>query len=144
MHYPQCGLNNVWLENGFLVGEAADEEVIVTAPEELHRLIGQLVVALPRPLLGVEFQYLRRELDLTARQLAELLGCTIAEAHQSEKSLVELASGTNADREIRILYLETFGGELAAEPEDRPSWHLAREPHGWFLVPLEAIKTAQK
>jgi len=135
-HYRHCGLKNVWLTNGFTIsGQAEDGGVVISAPDNLHRLIGRLIVALPRRLSGAEFQFLRRELDLTLRQLAELLGCSTAEAAECESSLVKPVANDNLGRKIRVLYAEMFAGELAEGPVDRPAWHFAYEARGWFLMP---------
>ncbi len=75
-HYTECGLDNVWLENGYEVETHKNygDLVCISNPRGLHDAIGRLLVRLPRTLFGSEFRFLRTELDMSQRILAETLG----------------------------------------------------------------------
>jgi DNA-binding transcriptional regulator YiaG len=75
LHYTDCGLRNVWLRNGYKrlrtshgMGTAIDDIA------GLHRAIGHWIVKRRARLTGAELRFLRQELDLSQRRLAELLG----------------------------------------------------------------------
>src|SRR5262245_35533031 len=75
-HYTESGLDNIWLEDGVVVENDPDygEVYAIEDVEGLHRVIGHDLVHLPRPLNGAEFRFLRRELDLSQKALAGLIG----------------------------------------------------------------------
>jgi putative transcriptional regulator len=74
-HYLASGLRNVYLTNGFAAQKTPQGEgVLIEDAEGLHRAITlHLISGKPR-LSGAEFRYVREELELTAAQLAALLG----------------------------------------------------------------------
>jgi putative transcriptional regulator len=74
-HYTGCGLDNVWLANGYTV----HEDVYGTSVEiedlpGLHRTIGRALANKLAPLTGQELRFLRIEMDLSQRRMGELLG----------------------------------------------------------------------
>lgn len=74
-HYTGCGLDNVWLRNGYrLVEDVYGQSVSIDDLPGLHRVIGQLVADKPAPLTGAELRFLRIEMDLSQRRLGEWLG----------------------------------------------------------------------
>mgnify|MGYP001183729677 FL=1 len=75
LHYKACGLDNVWLANGFLVkktkfGLAFSVEDI----DGLHHLLACNLVEKSGLLTGKEFRFLRVHLGLTQQGVAKLLG----------------------------------------------------------------------
>ena len=120
-HYLECGLKQVWLRNGYhRVETPYGEAVEIENVEELHRAIARMLFARPR-LSGIEFRFLRRELNLSQAALAEMLG-------NSEQSIALWEKGRGApkwaDRLIRALYREHAEGnarlgEIFARAEAR-------------------------
>lgn len=86
-HYTQSGLDNVWLENGFLIMETPyGRSVAVDDVDGLHRAIGAALVEKPGTLTGKEFRFLRLELDLSQVRLGELLGTSSQSVARWEKT----------------------------------------------------------
>ena len=73
-HYTACGLDNVWLANGYKVKATRHgNAVAVDDVDGLHRLIAQTLIDKPGRLTGQEFRFLRVQLGLSQQALAELL-----------------------------------------------------------------------
>jgi DNA-binding transcriptional regulator YiaG len=74
LHYTACGLDNVWLENGFTVKSSALGEVVsVQDVDGLHHLLAMTLVQKPGLLTGKEFRFLRVQLGLSQEALGQLL-----------------------------------------------------------------------
>jgi len=74
LHYTACGLDNVWLENGFMVKPSALGEVVsVQDADGLHHLLAMTLVQKPGLLTGKEFRFLRVQLGLSQEALGQLL-----------------------------------------------------------------------
>jgi DNA-binding transcriptional regulator YiaG len=74
LHYTACGLDNVWLENGFMVKPSALGEVVsVQDADGLHHLLAMTLVQQPGLLTGKEFRFLRVQLGLSQEALGQLL-----------------------------------------------------------------------
>ena len=59
-HYTMCGLDNVWLENGYTEKKTAyGNAVSIDAVEDLHRVIALSLCDKPHRLTGKEFRFLR-------------------------------------------------------------------------------------
>ena len=71
--YAECGLDNVYLANGF---ELADGRLRIHDIEGLHRAIGRWLVSTMRNLSGNEIRFLRHELEMSQATLDLLLGVT--------------------------------------------------------------------
>lgn len=73
-HYIECGLRNVWLENGFSIRQTKyGEGVSIHDVDGLHRAIAQSLANRPA-LTGAEIRFLRKGMGLSQRGLGELLG----------------------------------------------------------------------
>ena len=73
-HYTECGLQKVWLENGYKLHKTPHGKgVSILDVAGLHHMIGRSIALRPR-LTGAELRFLRKELDLSQRNLATLLG----------------------------------------------------------------------
>jgi len=103
-HYTMCGLDNVWLENGFELHKTEyGDGVSIAHAEMLDSAIAEAIVCGAKPLNAKEFRFLRSQMDLTQLRLAGYLGCdsqTIARWEKGESDL-----NPAADRLIRLLYL---------------------------------------
>ncbi len=107
-HYTECGLNNVWLVNGFKDHETPyGKGVAIEDADGLHRVIAlDLVNHKPR-LSGGEFRFLRKELDLSQAALARVLGNDEQSVARWEKSGRVPKMG---ERFLRALYREHAEG----------------------------------
>ncbi len=74
-HYVQCGLDNVWLANGFeIVDTPYGQSVKIDRPNELEAAIAEYLTQKPSRLTGKEFRFLRLQLDMSQKRIGELLG----------------------------------------------------------------------
>lgn len=74
-HYTECGLDNVWLVNGYNeIDTAYGKAYSVTAADELLREIAIQVARKPGRLTGKEFRYLRVHMRLSQAAMAKVQG----------------------------------------------------------------------
>jgi DNA-binding transcriptional regulator YiaG len=112
--YAACGLDNVYLLNGVAL-EETDYGPMVTIEKlnALHRAIGLHIIEKAEPMSGPEFRFLRKEMELTQRELAAMMkisGQTIANYEKGNTSLGP------ADPLMRITYLlHIIPGETRAK-----------------------------
>lgn len=106
-HYVACGLPNVWLANGYVESVDANGEALfrIADVRELHRAIGHFLTEKETVLTGDEFRFLRSEMRMSRKTLAELLG-------YSDETIKKWESGENriqklADANLRQIFLET-------------------------------------
>jgi len=110
-HYQSCGLLGIYLRNGFTVTETAyGPAVSINNLEGLHRAIGLEIVCNQPELTGNEFRFLRKELDLSQNDLADLLSVSDSTLRNWERDRNKHISGP-ADRMLRSLYMESVDGE---------------------------------
>ena len=77
LHYTACGLDNVWLESGYVVKQTRHgEAVAVSDVDGLHQLVALQLLDKPGRLSGKEFRFLRAQLGLSQEALGRLLGFT--------------------------------------------------------------------
>ncbi len=113
-HYRECGLDNVYLLNGFRFDKTPHGRVVhIEDMDDLHRAIGEFLVFERKKLTGREFRYLRHELNLSQRKLGLMLGVTELTVARWEKG--ECGIQGAADRMIRVLFEEQFGGNEAVK-----------------------------
>ncbi|MBT4519729.1 MAG: helix-turn-helix domain-containing protein [Halieaceae bacterium] len=109
-HYESCGLENVWLKNGYTESTTKyGDGVSINDVEGLHCALALEIVHLPRPITAREFRFLRIELDLSQRQLAGLMGLTdqtIAKYEKGQSPITRLADTT-----LRNFFLESVNQE---------------------------------
>lgn len=105
-HYQSCGLDNVFLLNGFEIRELdGSRAVAIHDLEGLHRAIAEQLVQKPAPLTGKEFRFLRVEMDFSQKALAGLLGVTDQSVAKWEKGQTKSITKT-ADTLIRLFARE--------------------------------------
>lgn len=110
-HYTECGLDNVWLENGFQEHDTPyGAGVSIENTAGLHRAIGDWLVSLPKPFNGSELRFIRLELELTQKALAALLGVSEQALRRWEKNRQKAFDGA-ADRLLRVVYTQYLDGE---------------------------------
>lgn len=74
-HYKACGLDGIYLLNGYHeVDHDGETHVFVDGEEELHRVIARHVICTRKSLTGKEIRFLRKTMDWTQKELAERLG----------------------------------------------------------------------
>ncbi len=153
-HYRECGLSNVWLANGYeWVPTSLGKAFRVRSADELEKVIERAVVAKPGPLTGQEFRYLRKSLDLSQRDLAQMLG-----NNEQTIALWEKRRGPPvwADRLMRAFIKEKVGKALslrkvfASDQSGEPAGHKVanrlifekRARGGWHDVSASLAKAA--
>ncbi|PZN78380.1 MAG: transcriptional regulator [Candidatus Methylumidiphilus alinenensis] len=104
-HYVQCGLDNVWLQNGFDIVETPyGQSVKIERANQLDAVISECLTKKAAPLTGREFRFLRLRLDMSQKRIGELMGKeaqTVAVWEKSEKV------NQDVDFMIRHIYLQT-------------------------------------
>jgi DNA-binding transcriptional regulator YiaG len=109
-HYTEIGLQNVWLANGYNVKKTPyGLAVSIENADGLHRAIGRRL-AQKSYLTGAEFRFLRKELDLSQRRVADLVGTSEQTVALWEK---HGKIPKTADRIFRAIYLETIDGNVS-------------------------------
>ena len=109
-HYRQCGLEDVFLVNGFVYESTPyGETVRIHDIDGLHYAIGTHLIEDRKELTGAEIRFLRHELDLSQRMLGDLLGKSSQSVARWEKG--ENAIDQTADRLLRVLYDAKAGGK---------------------------------
>lgn len=104
LHYKDCGLDYVYLLNGFRREEYdGDEYVSITDVDGLHRAIGLYIVRHRKAPSGKEIRFLRDEMDFSQAELGELLGVTDQSVARWEKGVCE-APGP-AVLALRVIYI---------------------------------------
>lgn len=112
--YTGCGLDRVYLLNGYELSQLEDGEgVSVRDLEDLHHAIGQSLAEQSEPLQPKELRWFRLHLDLTQGKLAELLGCDSQTVTQWKKG--ECAASETHDQLIRLLYLSRINHGTALQ-----------------------------
>ena len=91
LSYPESGLDNVCLANvpGWVCANG-HEELEIPAIDELHDLLADIIIRKSTPLVGAEVRFLRKRLELTAREFAERLGMTSVHLSRLENGRREL------------------------------------------------------
>ncbi len=106
-HYTECGLDNIYLINGF---KEADTEYgkafSVLNVDGLHKAIGLSVTEEPRPLCGDEIRFLRKELDLSQKKLGLIMAVKDQTVARWEKDQVSIPQPS--DILLREYYRETI------------------------------------
>jgi putative transcriptional regulator len=106
-HYTECGLDNVWLINGFETLETENGQAhSVHAMNDLHKAIALSLVTRDASLTGKELRFLRVELDLSQKGLGTMLGKSEQQVANWEKGVTPLP--VLVDASVRQCYSETF------------------------------------
>ena len=108
--YLGSGLDNVYLRNGyeFRQTDSGLEVVCIDDVMGLHRAIARSVCDLRRPPAPKEFKFLRKELDLSQRQAATMLGVDEQTVSLWERGNSPLNPA--AEMLLRVLMKETLSG----------------------------------
>jgi hypothetical protein len=106
LHYTASGLDYVYLANGFSIEDDPDYGRIVTidAPDDLHKAIGLHVVQSPK-LTGAEFRFLRKQMRMTQKDLAERFGTDVQTIANYEKGKKIPATSEQLMRVTFVLWI---------------------------------------
>lgn len=106
-HYTECGLDNIYLLNGFeSVETPRGKAVQIKNIDGLHRAIGTMLAQEKKNLNGNEFRFLRHEINQTQQTLAGILGVNVQSVARWEKGRTKSTIDGPAQRLLRILYME--------------------------------------
>lgn len=105
--YASCGLNNIFLLNGYSVMETENGTATsIHNIDGLHEAIGISLCNLRRPLNGDEFRFLRIELDMSQKALGMMLG-------KSDQAIAKWEKGEavplSCDIILRNIFMEHSG-----------------------------------
>ena len=102
-HYTACGLDNVWLSNGYIERTTAyGKGIAVVRADELHALLGRDLVNKSGRLTGKELRFLRVQMGLSQAGFAALQGVSEQAVSLWERhGKLPLAN----DRLTRVYYL---------------------------------------
>lgn len=108
LHYKACGLDNVWLANGYVVKTTPyGDAVAVHDADGLHKLLAVDVAKTDGRLTRKEFRFLRTMLCLSQKSFADMVGVT-----EQSVSLWERYGNVPKvqDAVLRTLILDAFDG----------------------------------
>jgi DNA-binding transcriptional regulator YiaG len=112
LHYTACGLDNVYLLNGFTRETVDGEEYVsIEDMEGLWKAIGLHLVTTRKALAPKEIRFLRQQMDLTQAELGARLRVADQTVARWEKDRCDLPGP--ADMMLRALFL----GSKIAQPE---------------------------
>ena len=107
LHYTECGLDNVWLANGFEIVETDyGKGVMVHNPSGLHRAVALDLCKQESALNGAQFRFLRQEMNLSRAGLADLLKLKALTVANYEEGRSKRGIPSLVDVVMRSLYLE--------------------------------------
>lgn len=103
--YTGCGLEGIFLKNGFTVKETPyGRAVAIDDVEGLHRAIALDIVRKKSPMSGHQFRFLRKEQDLTQEETAGMFRVDVQTIANWEKRGKQEIPGP-ADVAMRAYYL---------------------------------------
>ncbi len=107
-HYVECGLDTIYLANGF---ERFDSQrgpsVAIRDVDALHEVIGRHICDHKKDLNGREIRFLRREMLISQASLAHMLGVKEQTVHRWEAGKTTMPRAAEAI--LRVLYMEQVG-----------------------------------
>ncbi|WP_421857755.1 helix-turn-helix domain-containing protein [Oricola sp.] len=104
LHYTDCGLDNIYLSNGFEIEEIDGEQTLSVANlDGLHAAIGLHIVLERKAPSPKELRFLRNELDMSQAELAQVLGVSDQTVARWEKGQCD-ANGAGVFG-LRMIYL---------------------------------------
>ena len=110
LKYDDCGLRNIWLANGFRYEEVEGHGTCLEIDniDGLHRAIAHHLVTYRKRLAGSEIRFIRVEIGMSQKRLADCLGVDEQTVSLWERS--KRRPTVAAERMLRLLYLEHADG----------------------------------
>ncbi|KJR21503.1 helix-turn-helix domain-containing protein [Vibrio sp. S234-5] len=109
-HYTECGLDNVYLENGYTIEEEDGEKFVSFDDfEGIHQAIANAICEQSAWLSKEQFKFLRKELNLSQSALGTLLFCDRQTIARWEKG--ETPISRPQDVLLRAIYRESINKE---------------------------------
>lgn len=110
-HYTECGLDNIYLINGFKITQTEDEQEIISINDinGLHKSIGLMIVLKSGLLSGKEIKFIRHTLDWSQKRLAQFLGVDYQTILRWEKHKGDISK--TADRLLKTLFFIYINSE---------------------------------
>lgn len=106
--YTSCGLDNIYLLNGYTkLYFDGEEATSIHDLDGLHGAIGSAICGLRRPLTGSEFRFLRLELDMSQKAVGALFKKGDQAVAKWEKGETDLPR--SIDVLVRNIYMEHIG-----------------------------------
>lgn len=104
-HYLECGLDDVYLVNGFERTESArGRSIAIRDIDALHRAIGEYLCLNKKDLNGKEIRFLRREMLMSQSTLARLFDVGEQTVRRWETGKVNMPRA--AEALLRLMYTE--------------------------------------
>lgn len=104
-HYTECGLDNIFLKNGFnFIETPRGKSVSIKDVDGLHKAIGIFLVANKRDFIGKEVRFLRHSMLMSQYTLATLLGMTEQAVRRWESGKVNIPKPSESL--LRLLFKE--------------------------------------
>lgn len=112
--YDECGLKNIHLLDipMYKCTSCGETEVEIPAMEELHLLLGLIVVYQAKELSSDDVRYLRKHMTYSQEELASKLGVARASVARWEASGSNKPIKLTHDLHLRRFYLEKKGREF--------------------------------
>jgi putative transcriptional regulator len=141
--YKACGLDDVYLLSGYeLVETSYGKGIQIENLESLHRAIALYLVAIKKPLSTKEFRFLRKQLNLTQKELGLLMKVDAQTVARYEKAESDIPGPT--DFLLRMLcavdlmppdkrdeFLEEIKSIISAQDHRHNPIYLRETPEGW-------------
>lgn len=87
-HYTMCGLDNIYLTNGYKIEETEyGQGVVIQDIDGLHKAICRTLINKENRLTGKEFRFLRKEIHLSQHAISKIIGMdeqTVARIEKEE------------------------------------------------------------
>ena len=111
LKYDDCGLRNIWLKNGYqyAVIKGHGKCLEIADINWLHSTIAHHLVNYRKRLSGAEIRFLRVEMGLSQKRLADCMGVDEQTISLWERS--RRRPTVAAERMLRLLYLEHADGK---------------------------------
>jgi DNA-binding transcriptional regulator YiaG len=104
-HYAECGLDNIYLSNGFKFMETPrGQSISIHDIDGLHKAIGLYFVTSKKDLFKKEIRFLREEMLMSQSTLGRLLGVSEQAVRRWETGKTEIPKPS--EFLLRLLYRE--------------------------------------
>jgi putative zinc finger/helix-turn-helix YgiT family protein len=102
--YTESGLKNVVLKgiSAYKCTKCKEINPVIPRIKEIHRMIGEDLINKNSLLMGNEVAFLRKEMEIRAKDLAQILGVTKVTVSRWENEREQISPA--CDRLIRLLY----------------------------------------